>query len=77
MLVQQQFGITDDVEKQNVAGLRLGLALTEGEASALAPPLIGLQSLVRTLEEFPLQYSADPFISPATGDDWLETWPDK
>lgn len=55
----------------------LGLTLNPSEASALVQPLIGLQSLVRALEEVQLQYSADPFISPATSERWLETWPDK
>lgn len=61
---------------QSMAKESLGLSLSETEASALVAPLAGLRLLVRTIEEVPLQYSADPFISPATGDKWLESWPD-
>ena len=55
----------------------VGLTLSESEASALVQPLMGVQSLVRTMEEIPLAYSSDPFVSPGTGDVWLESWPDK
>lgn len=61
---------------QSMAEESLGLTLSEAEASALIAPLAGLRSLVRAIEQVPLQYSADPFISPATGDKWLESWPD-
>jgi hypothetical protein len=61
---------------QRFAEFWLGLPLSEDEAAALVQPLAGLRGLVRTLEEVPLPYTDDPFISPATGDDWLETWPD-
>lgn len=62
---------------QAIASEWLGVSLTEREAATLVQPLVGLQKLIRTLEEVPLPYTDDPFISPGTGDDWLETWPDK
>jgi hypothetical protein len=61
---------------QTIARECLGLALTEGEAAALVQPYLGLQKMIRTMEEVPLPFSQDPFVSPATGDDWLDTWPD-
>jgi hypothetical protein len=67
----------DSVLMQAIARECLGLSLTESEAAALVQPYLGLQKLIRTMEEVPLPFSQDPFISPATGDDWLETWPDR
>ena len=61
---------------QTIARECLGLALTEDEAAALVQPYLGLQKMIRTMEEVPLLFSQDPFVSPATGDDWLNTWPD-
>jgi hypothetical protein len=61
---------------QAVAREVLGLDLTEAEAAALVQPYLGLQRLLRTLEEVPLPFSQDPFISPGTGDQWLDAWPE-
>jgi len=66
----------DAVLMQAIARECLGLLLTEAEATSLVQPYAGLQKLIRTMEEVPLPYSHDPFISPATGDHWLDTWPD-
>ena len=62
---------------QAIARECLGLALTESEAAALIGPYLGLQKMIRTMEEVPLPFSQEPFVSPATGDDWLDTWPDR
>ena len=69
--------IIDAALMQAIARECLGLALTEGEAAALVEPYLGLQRLIDTMEEVPLPYSQDPFVSPATGDVWLNAWPDK
>lgn len=61
---------------QAVARDVLGLDLTEAEAAALVQPYLGLQRLLRTLEEVPLPFSQDPFVSPGMGDQWLNTWPE-
>ena len=67
----------DSALMQAIARECLGLNLTESEAAALVQPYLGLQKLIRTMEEVSLPFSQDPFVSPATGDDWLETWPDR
>src|SRR5206468_3474562 len=55
----------------------LGLTLSESEAAALVQPYVGLQRMIAVMDEVPLPFSQDPFVSPATGDHWLEAWPDK
>ena len=55
----------------------LGIELTQTEAAALVQPYLGLQRLLRTLEEVPLPFSQDPFVTPGTGDQWLDTWPER
>ena len=60
---------------QIVARELLDLTLTDTEAASLVEPIVGLQKLVQAIETVPLPYSAEPFITPRSGDDWLETWP--
>jgi hypothetical protein len=67
----------DSALMQAIARECLGLNLTDSEAAALVQPYLGLQKLIRTMEEVSLPFAQDPFVSPATGDDWLETWPDR
>lgn len=62
---------------QIVARELLGLVLTDAEAASLVHPLAGLQKLMQAIETVPLPYSADPFITPRSGDDWLESWPEQ
>jgi hypothetical protein len=59
-----------------VAAEMLGLNLTTTEAESLIAPLAGLRNLVRAIETVPLPYTAEPFVSPRSGDDWLENWPE-
>ena len=60
-----------------VAGEMLDLTLTTTEAESLITPLAGLRNLVRAIETVTLPYTADPFVSPRSGDDWLESWPEQ
>lgn len=62
---------------QIVARELLRLTLTDAEAASLVKPLAGLQKLVQAIEKVPLPYSADPFITPRSADDWLERWPEQ
>lgn len=55
----------------------LGIALTEREAAALVQPYLALRAAMRTLDQVALPFTCDPFISPATADEWLKRWPDK
>ena len=66
----------DSALMQAIARESLGIILTENEAAALVQPFLGLQKLIQTIEQVPLPYSGDPFISPGLGEDWLDTWPD-
>jgi hypothetical protein len=62
---------------QAIARECLGLDLTIDEAAGLVQPYVGLQRLVRAIEAVRLPYVQDPFVSPATGDAWLEDWPEQ
>lgn len=59
-----------------IANELLGLSLTKDEAKALERPLNGLRHMVELIERVPLPYTAEPYITPGTGDRWLEAWPD-
>jgi hypothetical protein len=67
----------DNALIQTVARELLGLTLTDAEAALLVEPLVALQQLVQAIETVPLPYSADPFITPRSSDEWLETWPEQ
>lgn len=66
----------DKAQVRIVANDLLGLNLSEGEAAALIGPLDGLRKLVELIDRVPLAYSSLPFVTPATGDRWLEKWPE-
>lgn len=60
----------------NFAGEMLGLNLDEREAAALVGPLAALRKVVAEFESVPLPFSADPFVTPRSSEDWLENWPE-
>jgi len=62
---------------QTVAREFLRLPLADGEAASLAEALVGLQQLIQAIETVQLPYSADPFITPRSSDEWLETCPEQ
>ena len=55
----------------------LSLDFTETEAQELMGPLDDLLKLIRESEQVPLRFSAEPFISPRSADQWLERWPER
>ena len=66
----------DKAQIQTTAKDFLGLTLTDDEADSLVEPLAGLAHMVELIERVPLPFSAQPFITPGSGDRWLEQWPE-
>jgi hypothetical protein len=52
----------------------LGLSLSNTEAEDLAQRLGGLRLLVEQIERIPLPYLEDPFTTPRSAEQWLESW---